>query len=73
MKTEYGQDPRMSTDCLSDEGWTLRCIERLVALDPELKPALAQPIAADLCSRPRWRAMLPEHAAQTLFDYGAKG
>ena len=60
-------------ESLTDEDWTLRCVERLLALDPALEPALVEPIAIDLCSRARWRAMAPESAAQTLFDYGAKG
>ncbi len=62
----------MSNEALTDEDWKLRCVERLVALDPELQPGHAEPIAADLCSRSRWRAMAPESAAQTLFDYGTK-
>jgi hypothetical protein len=45
----------------------------MVALDPELEPALAEPIARDLCSRSRWRAMTPQAAAQALFDIGSKG
>lgn len=59
-------------DSLSDEIWTVRCVERMVELDPALQPLLAAEIAADLCSRSRWRAMPPESAAQTLFDYDAK-
>ncbi len=62
----------MTSQALSDDDWTRRCVERLIALDPALQRALAEPIAIDLCSRTRWRAMAPETAAQTLFDYGHK-
>ena len=62
----------MGIESLSDEIWTLRFVEQLVVLDPKLEPALAEPIAVDLCTRPRWRAMSPEGAAQTIFDYGER-
>ena len=58
------------TEALDDDAWVQRCLTRLVELDPSLDPELGRPIAQDLCERPRWRAMAPEHAAQTIFDVG---
>lgn len=40
----------------------------MVKLDPLLVPELALPIAEDMSARRRWRALLPEVAAQALFD-----
>lgn len=61
----------MDGELLNDERWLTRCLARLTELDPKLDPALALPIAEDLCGRPRWRAMAPETAAQIVFDGGA--
>lgn len=57
---------------LDDAGWIAGCVARMVSLDPLLDPELARPIAEDMCSRPRWRAMAPDAAAQTVFDFGSK-
>lgn len=62
----------MGSEALSDETWTARCLARMIEIDPELKPSFAEPIAIDLCSRARWRAMEPEAAAQILFDHHGK-
>ncbi len=61
----------MDGELLNDERWLARCLGRLIELDPQLDPALALPIAEDLCGRSRWRAMSPETAAQIVFDGGA--
>ena len=53
---------------LDDSTWVARCIARLVELDPALDPELARPVVEDMCSRPRWRDMGPEAAAQAVFD-----
>jgi len=55
---------------LDDAGWCVRCVARMVELDPLLDPELARPIADDMGTRPRWRTMPPEDAAQALFDFG---
>jgi hypothetical protein len=57
---------------LDDGVWVRRCVDRLVALDPALDPERARPVAEDMCTRPRWRAMAPEAAAQALFDVGTE-
>lgn len=57
---------------LDDATWSARCLAKMVDLDPLLDPELARPIAEDMCSRTRWRAMSPETAAQTVFDFGSK-
>ncbi len=44
----------------------------MVELDPLLDPALARPIADDMCARARWRSMAPEAAAQAVFEFGSK-
>lgn len=62
----------MSGEALNDKVWTARCLARMIEIDPELKPSFAEPIALDLCSRARWRAMEPEAAAQVLFDHSQK-
>jgi hypothetical protein len=54
-----------------DANWVARCVARLVELDPALDPELARPIAQDMCGRQRWRALAPEDAADTVFDYGS--
>jgi len=59
-----------SDEPLDDEGWSARCVARLVELDPLLDPDLARPIADDMCSRPRWRKMAPEDAADAVFHFG---
>jgi hypothetical protein len=61
----------MDGELLNDESWLARCLARLIELDPQLDLVLALPIAEDLCGRPRWRAMVPETAAQIVFDGGA--
>ena len=53
---------------LGDDVWIARCIARMVELDPKLDPELARPIAQDMASRPRWRSLSPEGAAQAVFD-----
>ncbi len=55
---------------LDDGVWIARCVARMVELDPVLDPTLAQPVAADMSSRQRWRSMPPEDAAQAVFDFG---
>ena len=55
-------------DSLNDSTWVARCIARLVELDPALHPELARPVVEDMCTRPRWRTMQPEHAAQLGCD-----
>lgn len=57
---------------LDDHVWIARCVARLIELDPQLDPELARPVAEDMSSRQRWRSMAPEHAAQTVFDFGSK-
>jgi hypothetical protein len=57
-------------ETVTDDAWTARCVARMVELDPMLDPELARPVAEDMCSRPRWRGMAPEAAAQTVFDIG---
>ena len=57
---------------LEDGAWSDRCLQRMIELDPQLDPELARPIADDMCSRARWRAMAPEDAAQFMFDVGTK-
>jgi len=59
-------------DGVDDGTWTERCLARMLELDPELDPELARPIAADMCTRMRWRLMEPEAAAQLVFDYDTK-
>lgn len=59
-------------ETVNDNGWIARCVAHFIGLDPQLDPELAQPIAADMAARTRWRAMAPEHAAQTVFDFGSK-
>jgi hypothetical protein len=58
---------------LEDGAWIARCIARLLVLDPLLDPDLARPVAEDMSGRARWRAMPPEDAAQTVFDFGNTG
>lgn len=55
---------------LDDANWSARCVARMIELDPLLQPELVRPIADDMCSRARWRSMVPEAAAQTIFDFG---
>ena len=57
------------TDPLDDAAWIGRCVAHMIELDPALDPALARPIAEDMCTRPRWRDMAPEDAAQAVFDF----
>jgi hypothetical protein len=59
------------TDRIDDDIWVARCVACLVGLDPGLKPELALPVARDMSERDRWRAMGPEDAARTVFDFGA--
>jgi len=59
------------TDPLDDAAWTRRCLAHMIELDPALDPALARPIAEDMCTRARWRVMVPEAAAQAVFDFDA--
>jgi hypothetical protein len=58
-------------DAVDDQAWTDRCLSKMLELDPKLDPDLARPIAADMCTRTRWRSMEPEAAAQLVFDYDA--
>ena len=51
-----------------DRAWVARCVAHMVKPDPLLAPELALPIAEDKSARRRWRALLPEVAAQALFD-----
>ena len=56
----------------ADDGvWITRCVAKMVALDPQLDPELARPIAEDMATRARWRSMAPEDAAQAVFDFGS--
>ena len=57
---------------MTDAVWIERCVACMVELDPKLEPVLAEPIAADLNARERWRSMAPEAAAQALFEVGSK-
>jgi len=57
------------TEPLDDAAWIARCLARMIELDPALDPALARPIAEDMCTRARWRRMAPEDAAQAVFDF----
>ena len=59
-------------DSVNDGAWIERCVGRMLELDPKLDPELARPIAADMCTRMRWRSMEPEAAAQLVFDYDSK-
>lgn len=62
----------MTEPVVDDPTWIARCVAHLVELDQKLDPELARPIAEDMCGRPRWRVMLPEAAAQTVFDLDVK-
>lgn len=59
-------------DGVDDLAWVERCLARMLELDPQLDPELARPIAADMCTRTRWRTMAPEAAAELVFDLDAK-
>jgi len=48
--------------------WAERCFTRLIALDPLLDQEEARTIAADMAERQHWRSMLPEEAADVLFQ-----
>ncbi|MGZ8260187.1 MAG: hypothetical protein ACXWUL_06505 [Caldimonas sp.] len=50
----------------SDE-WIARCVARVLALDPIIKPAEAQRSVAELAELERWRLMKPETAAEQLY------
>jgi len=58
---------------LDDQIWVVRCVARMVELDPQLDPELARPIAQDMVSRARWRSLSPEGAAQAVFNIGSPG
>jgi hypothetical protein len=60
------------TNRIDDDIWVARCVACLVELDPGLAPELALPVARDMCERARWRALGPEDAARTVFDYGTR-
>ena len=47
--------------------WAGRCYDRLMANDPLLDPSEAGPLAHDMSTRPHWRSMEPERAADSLF------
>ncbi|HEY9239916.1 MAG TPA: hypothetical protein VIP10_13825 [Burkholderiaceae bacterium] len=53
---------------MDDSTWVARCVARLIELDPALDPELARPVVEDMCGRLRWRGMVPEVAAQVVFD-----
>ena len=57
------------TDPLDDAAWIGRCVAHMIELDPKLDPALARPVAEDMCTRARWRGMTPEDAARAAFDF----
>ena len=59
------------SEALDDLDWVARCLAHMLVLDAKLDRALAQPIVEDMCTRPRWRGMAPEAAAQALFDFDA--
>ena len=54
---------------VDDATWIERCLARMIELDQKLDPALARPIAEDMCTRARWRVMEPASAAQAVFDF----
>lgn len=61
----------MVEEFLNDGVWIARCVARMVEFDPVLDPALAQPVAEDMNSRPRWRNMSPEEAARAVFAFSS--
>jgi hypothetical protein len=52
--------------------WAERCFVQLIALDPLLDHDEARTLAADMAERQHWRNMLPEQAAEALFQPIAK-
>ena len=60
------------SESMDDVSWCDRCVRHMIELDPLLEPELARPIVEDMCTRGRWRAMLPEQAARVLFDFDRK-
>jgi len=52
---------------VSTSAWVHRCARRMLELDPELDPLAAMHTVDDLATSARWRAMLPEVVAETLY------
>ena len=50
----------------SDE-WIARCVARVLALDPLIKPEEAHRSVSELAQHERWRLMKPEAAAEQLY------
>jgi hypothetical protein len=50
----------------SDE-WIARCVARVLALDPIIKPEEAHRSVSELAQHERWRLMKPEAAADQLY------
>jgi hypothetical protein len=47
--------------------WVHRCARRMLELDPDLDPLAAMHTVDGLATSPRWRLMLPEAVAETLY------
>ena len=47
--------------------WIARCVARVLALDPIIRPAEAQRSVSELAQHERWRLMKPEAAAEQLY------
>jgi hypothetical protein len=48
--------------------WIARCVARVLALDPIIKPEEAQRSVGELAALERWRLMKPEAAAEQLYS-----
>lgn len=55
---------------VSTSAWVHRCAKRMLELDPELDPLAAMQTVDDLATSARWRSMLPENVAETLYAAG---
>jgi hypothetical protein len=47
--------------------WLHRCARRMLELDPALDPVAAMHVVDGMAVSPRWRLMLPEAVAETLY------
>jgi hypothetical protein len=47
--------------------WVARCVARVLALDPIIKPEEAHRSVSELAALERWRLMKPEAAAEQLY------
>jgi len=52
---------------VSTGAWVHRCARRMLELDPELDPLAAMHTVDDMATSARWRAMLSEVVAETLY------